>query len=154
MFLIYYLFWLILNGRLTAEIALIGVPVAGVVWFFTAKTLGLTPHRELVLLRKVPHILGYLAYLLKEVICSAWRVMRLIWRREPVNPRLIRFSPELRTDIGRTVLADSITLTPGTITVLLQDGSLTVHALDSVTAEGTDDPENEMTRRVGKLEKA
>lgn len=153
MFLIYYGLWLIFNGRFTLEIALIGLPVVGAVWFFALRTLGLTPKKELSLLRRAPRLLGYLFFLLKEVILAALHVMKLIWRREPVRPRLIRFRPELESDIGKTALADSITLTPGTITVLLEDGTLTVHALDASAAEGTDSPDNPMTRRLRVLEK-
>ena len=153
MFLAYYCLWLILNGRLTWEIALIGLPVAGAVWFFALKTLDLTPKREMRLLRSFPRIITYIAYLLREVIHSALRVMKLIWRPGKVRPQLIRFTPDLRTGIGRTVLADSITLTPGTITVYLEDGSLTVHALDVSTGEGVDDPDNSMTKHVSRLER-
>lgn len=152
MFLAYYCLWLILNGRLTWEIAIIGLPVAGAVWFFAMKTLDLTPGREMRLIRSFPKIVGYLVFLLREVIRSALHVMKLIWRPDPVRPQLISFRPDLGTDIGRTVLADSITLTPGTITVFLEDGSFTVHALDISTGDGIDDPDNSMTKHVSRLE--
>ena len=48
------------------------------------------------------------------------------------------FQPDIHTQMGRASLANSITLTPGTITVLLDDNTYTVHCLDETLAEGMD----------------
>ena len=57
-------------------------------------------------------------------------VIRLIVdKRVPIEPTLVSFQPALRTGFGRFILANSITLTPGTITVDIKDGVFTVHCL-------------------------
>jgi multicomponent Na+:H+ antiporter subunit E len=54
------------------------------------------------------------------------------------QPLICRFTTPLKTDRARALLANSITLTPGTITVSLEDGEFTVHCLDRSMAEGLD----------------
>ena len=55
------------------------------------------------------------------------------------RPVIIRFRTDLKTRTARVILANSITLTPGTITVSIEDDELTVHCLDRSMAEGMDD---------------
>ena len=56
-----------------------------------------------------------------------------------VEPKLVRFRTDLKTDLARVILANSITLTPGTITVTLEGDEYLVHCLDKSMAEGMDD---------------
>lgn len=151
MFVLYYLLWILFNGRITAEILLIGLPLCALLYLFTVKFLDITPKKELARLKKLPRILLYLLYLLKEVILSAWHVMKLIWDpKAKIQPELRTFDTRLKTEEANVILSDSITLTPGTITVYAQDGRLTVHCLDTSTGEGIED--NEMLHRVAALE--
>ena len=61
----------------------------------------------------------------------------------PVEPLVIRFRPEIGSEFGRATLANSITLTPGTITIEASEkgSSLWVHALERSSAEGFADDE-------------
>jgi multicomponent Na+:H+ antiporter subunit E len=84
---------------------------------------------------------------------SAWDVSRRILDpRLPISPTLVRFRPTQRTDIGLSIHANSITLTPGTITVDIGRGEFLVHALTAEGAAGVVD--SEMDRRVTRLEGA
>ena len=56
-----------------------------------------------------------------------------------VQPVIVRFKTDLKTKTARVLLANSITLTPGTITVALQDNEYTVHCLDRRFSEGLSD---------------
>ena len=68
----------------------------------------------------------------------------------PIEPQLVRFKPSQKTDVGLTVHANSITLTPGTITIEAGRDEFLVHAL---TREGAASLEgSEMDRRVAALE--
>ena len=151
MFAVYYLLWIIFNGRVTVEILLLGLPLSALLYLFSARYLDITPKKDLERLKKLPRILLYLLYLLKEVITSAWHVMRLIWNpKAKIRPELRTFETGLKTETGNVILADSITLTPGTITVQAENGKLTVHCLDASTGEGIED--SGMLHRIGKLE--
>ena len=151
MFILYYLLWILFNGRVTVEILLIGLPLCAALYLFTVKFLDISVKDDLRRLKKLPGILGYLAYLLKEVITSALHVMKMILNpKTKLRPELRTFRTGLGSESGNVILSDSITLTPGTITVLAEGDKLTVHCLDTSTGEGIED--NEMLRRVKKLE--
>lgn len=151
MFVIYYLLWILFNGRITEEILLIGLPLCALLYLFSVKFLDISPKKELHRLKKLPAILGYLLFLLKEVIASALHVMKMIWSpMKTVHPELRTFDTGLKTEAGNVILSDSITLTPGTITVFAADGKVVVHCLDTSSGEGIED--NEMLHRVRKLE--
>ena len=76
--------------------------------------------------------------------------MTRIWSGREVQPHLISFRTALRTDAGRVLLSQSITLTPGTLTVDQRDGRFLVQALDDAFTEGLRD--SEMEKRIRRLE--
>lgn len=61
LFLVLFALWLLLNGRVTLELILIGAAVSGAVWLFYYRTLGYWPQRERVLLRRLPRYAHYTA---------------------------------------------------------------------------------------------
>jgi multicomponent Na+:H+ antiporter subunit E len=73
-----------------------------------------------------------------------------------IDPHIIRFKVKLKTDIGLTTFANSITLTPGTITVLIHEGSFYVHAINQKVADDllTGEMEDRVTQiyKEGNLE--
>ena len=66
LFLVLFALWLLLNGRVTLELILIGAAVSGAVWLFYYRTLGYWPQRERVLLRRLPRYAHYTAALAVE----------------------------------------------------------------------------------------
>lgn len=95
--------------------------------------------------------LFYLPYLLKEIVLSNIEVAKIV--TSPVmnlQRNMVRITAHQKTDIGKVVLANSITLTPGTVTVLMDDDQLLVHALSFVGAE--EDLSGEMDRKVCSME--
>lgn len=101
------------------------------------------------------HLLGrgipYAGWLLVEIIKANISVARVIlFRPDEVDPRLVRIKASQTSDLGRVVHANSITLTPGTITVEVDpDGTFTVHALHAEGRDGLTD--GGMDRRVSRL---
>jgi multicomponent Na+:H+ antiporter subunit E len=97
----------------------------------------------------------YLPWLLLQVLKSNLDVVRLIIRlvlglESPVHSHLIRVQAGQSTELGRVIYANSITLTPGTITLDVRGEGLLVHALTRSAAEGIQ--QGEMDRRVSALE--
>lgn len=86
---------------------------------------------------KMTRLLVYLAWLAKEMILSALHVARVVIApRMPLDPVLIRFKSKQPNDLARVLLANSITLTPGTLTIDLSGDDFLVHSLTRNTADG------------------
>ena len=151
MFVILFGLWLIFNGKVTLEIALTGAVVCGAVYAFTCRFIGLSPKQELRHLRRVPQAFSYLGLLLKEIFKANCSVLRLIWNpRMEVEPELRSFRTGLKSDFGKVMLANSITLTPGTITVHVKDDLFLVHCLDKEMGETLENSEFE--QRIKEME--
>jgi multicomponent Na+:H+ antiporter subunit E len=90
--------------------------------------------------------------LIREIVKANGAVIHLILtQKEEVQPQLVTFQSDLETTTGRAFLANAITLTPGTITVALEENSYTVHCLDEGMAEGL--CHSEFEERIRELEK-
>jgi multicomponent Na+:H+ antiporter subunit E len=94
----------------------------------------------------------YLPWLLKEIAVSSWNVMRVVLNpRLPIEPVVIHLRSSQRTQLGRVIYANSITLTPGTLTMDEDGEHLTVHALTAADARALQ--VGEMDVRVSRLER-
>lgn len=151
MFCILFGLWIVFNGKLTLEIALLGIFVCGLIYAFTCKYIGLSPKQEWRYLRRAGQAFAYLGFLLKEIMKANIAVMRLIWSpRLMPEPELRSFRTNLKSDFGKTILANSITLTPGTITVHVRDDLFLVHCLDNAMGQSLEDRAFE--RQILKME--
>lgn len=139
MFIIFFLIWVIFNGQFTLEIAAFGVVVAGAVYWFICKFLDYKPGNDLVLCKRLVLLLHYVFVLLVEILKANGTVFKMIYSaRYRLEPAVVHFKTDLRTPFARVLLANSITLTPGTITVSLKDDEYVVHCLDKELAQGID----------------
>ena len=122
MFFLFFLIWIIFNGQFTWEIAGFGIVISGLIYWFTCRFLGYRPGTDLILLKKLFQILQYVFVLIKEIVKANFAVIRMITSsRYEIEPAVVRFKSDLKTAPARILLANSITLTPGTITVLLEE---------------------------------
>ncbi len=95
----------------------------------------------------------YLPWLLKEILVANLRVAKVILSPSlPISPIMVVFRSTQRTDLGRVLYANSITLTPGTITTGVEGDRLEIHALTWQDVDGRE--EDEMDRRVSVVEGA
>lgn len=140
MFILYFALWVVLNGKWTTEIGVFGLVFATAVYAFTWKYMDFGPKVDLALVRRMPSAIRYGATLLVEIIKANFVVIRMILNgeKEP-EPQLVKFDVDLKKNRHLVALANSITLTPGTITVDLHDNHFTVHALDASLVDGLDD---------------
>ncbi len=140
MLLLFLLVWIIFNGSVTAEILLFGVAVAGAMFGFICNFMDYSLKKELALYRKVPLLFRYVLVLMKEIITANLTVIRMILtRKETMEPVLVHVHTDLKSEVSRVILANSITLTPGTITVSMTGQDLLVHCLDRSLSEGMED---------------
>lgn len=139
MFLLLLFIWFIFNGRITPEITLIGIIICVLLFIFMCGFMDYTIRKELLFLRRSGLFVYYIGVLIVEIIKSSLQVMHLVLTdREIVEPVIVKHKTPLKTKTGRVLLANSITLTPGTFTIILKDNELTVHCLDKSIAEGID----------------
>ena len=137
MFLLLFFFWIILNGRFTVEIALLGIVFATAVYGFAWKFMGLNWAREKVFWKHLMWGVQYLFILLKEIVLANLTVLKIVLSpKKKLHPVIVSFDAPLKNHLLQVILADSITLTPGTITVRLYEEKFEVHCLDESMAKG------------------
>ena len=140
MFLLLFCVWVILNGRITMEICILGILVSAAVFAFLCRFLDYSVKKELLLFRLFPLFVRYLWVLVEEIVKANVCVLKIIVSPElQPEPAVVYFDTRLRSGIARVMLADSITLTPGTITVSLEGNHYCVHCLDRELAQGLED---------------
>lgn len=130
MFVILLALWLIFAGSVTVTNLILGALVAGLITLLCTKYMGYDTKRFFRKLSKADEIAVYLAYLLKEIVKENFDVLRFIYRKGQPKPTLVHFHGGVQNDALRVLVANSITLTPGTYTVRLEGDEYAVHALD------------------------
>ena len=137
MYFVLVLLWIIYNGQFTAEILFFGMGISAVIYLFMCKFLDFSISRDVLMFRELFLFIRYLAVLMVEVLKANRAALRLLMSsRSDVEPVIVHFRTELETDTARVLLANSITLTPGTITVSLEGNEYEVHCLDRELAQG------------------
>ncbi|MCI8422418.1 MAG: Na+/H+ antiporter subunit E [Lawsonibacter sp.] len=137
LFLLLFVFWILLNGHITVEIVLIGGCVCGLLAVFSYKHLRFTGNGIPGFCRSFPALLSYFIYLIGQIFLSNLQVMKkiLIFRDSCAGPKLVWFSSGLHEEGTQLALANSISLTPGTVTVSLGKDTICVCALSPEFAE-------------------
>jgi multicomponent Na+:H+ antiporter subunit E len=145
-----FLFWLALSGHYTQFLVGIGI-ASSLLCLVLANRMG-TVDAEGVPIQLTLGAVTYIPWLLWEIVKAAWAVTRIIIDpRLPISPTMTRIRATQATPTGINVYANSITLTPGTITTGVENNMLTVHA---IVGDGADDLEGGgMDARVSRFEK-
>ena len=141
-FVILFVFWLILSGHYEAEHIFLGVLSAGLITFLTNDLFYFLyhhgRHKEIdnrLIFLQLWRFLAYIPWLLIKIMKSNIQVAYLVLHpRMPIEPVLLQFRTRLRRSIAQVIVANSITLTPGTITVSLEDGEYIIHTLEPSSA--------------------
>ena len=138
--LILFALWLLLNGRVTTEIICFGAAITAALYLLPVRSLGWTTKRDVRLLKCAPVFLLYLLNLIWETARAAVTVAALALRPgEHPEPVLVEFRSGLERESLNVLLANSITLMPGTITVFQENDRFLIHALRKEYAEGLED---------------
>ena len=144
--------WLLLSGHF-AEPLLLGLGLASVVLVVVIV------HRMEVLDHETTHPVHlsirlplYWGWLIKEIFLANIDVAKAIvgFKGAAAAPTVFKVRASQRTEVGRVIYANSITLTPGTVTIGVDDDELTIHALTAGAVEGL--VGGEMDRRVRGIE--
>jgi multicomponent Na+:H+ antiporter subunit E len=152
-----FLFWLILSGHYKLEFILFGVASAALVTFLTHDIFAAIFHHEgaeeasvWLSVRKFLRFLAYMPWLLYQIIKANIQVASIVLNpKMPIDPAFLQFNSQMKRNVAHVILATSITLTPGTITMILEKGRYTVHAL--VPGSAGDLVEANMQNKIGAI---
>lgn len=140
MFILLLLIWFVFNGKITMEITVLGIILCACIYLFMCRFMGYSVRKDIALIKKGAYFLYYIVVLIAEIIKANIQVIHFVLDdREIVEPVIVEHRTRLKTNLGRVILANSITLTPGTITVSLERDELVIHCLDSTMAEEIED---------------
>ena len=141
--------WLLWSGIYTPLLLGLGAVSSGIS-LYLAYRMGF--FEEIFSLQVIPRLPRYWGWLLPEIVKSSIDVARIILHRQlPISPTVVEFDAAPNGPVGQAILGNSITLSPGTVTLDVHDGRLRVHCL---TREGADALlSGEFNRRAAQLTK-
>ena len=130
-FVVLFVFWVLLSSFFDALHLVAGILCSLLVASTSYKLL--RPGKNI---RTFTNLILYIPWLLYKIVIANLDVAyRALHPKMPIDPRIVEFKSVLKSDLSLTTLANSITLTPGTITVDVKDRTYLVHALTSKAAE-------------------
>ncbi|KOR32303.1 hypothetical protein TI05_08110 [Achromatium sp. WMS3] len=156
-FFILFGFWILLSGRLDVFHLTLGIISSALIVWFSGDLLFQSEDKdsqgEMKDIGRFPlYHIPYVPWIIKEIAKSAFHVSVIALSpnmNQRIKPNIVRFRTRLKSTVARVILANSITLTPGTITVrIVDDDEFVVHALTDELAEGMP---GEMEKRIAKI---
>lgn len=140
-FILLFLQWIVLSGRFDVFHLALGVLSCIFIANSSAKLLFNEKNRPVsIRLREVLRFPVYMVWLVYEIIVANFYILYLVFHpkaKDLIKPEIIELDGSLlENDFARVVLAHSITLTPGTITISLKEKVLTIYAINSSPVKG------------------
>lgn len=127
LFVTLLLFWALLNGSLASDVLIVGILVSAIIAFFFRGHLGWFSELRLTP-KSLATTVAYIVYYLKALITSNLNVAGIVLSPDlPVRPGIVKVKTRLKSSMGRMLLCNSITLTPGTLTVDMDGEWLYIH---------------------------
>ena len=140
-----FLLWLGLSGHFEPLLILIGIASTFLV-VFLATRMEVIDHESHPIHLTV-RLLSFWGYLSREIVLANIDVIkRILTPGKSISPQMITLPLPQKSDLGRVIYANAITLTPGTVSVQLERDTITVHALAKETADAL--ATGEMARKV------
>lgn len=141
--------WVLLSGMMDPLMLTFGLSSCLLVAWIVSR-LQVTDSKEHVFAIFI-RLLTYIPWLAKEIVVSNIDVAKRIWAKDmPISPTIVTVNASQKTALGLVIHANSITLTPGTLSIDVEDGAIEVHALAAESLDALH--EGEMDRRVARLE--
>ncbi|MFU8794875.1 MAG: Na+/H+ antiporter subunit E [Dethiobacteria bacterium] len=151
--LILLVFWVAVSGSLSWPQLVVGLATAIFVTYFNRNLLITAEERPPIRLRTIIWLFGYLFQLLWAIVIANFHVAWIVLHpKMPIEPNLVSLEVDIDRVSSRVLLANSITLTPGTLTVLADEKKFLVHAL--TVSSGEDLKEWSLIDRIREMEEA
>ena len=152
-FLLLFGIWIIFSGQFDAFHLILGIVSTALVtaisseFFFVDRSRGASAR-----LQEILRLPWYLSWMLYQILLSNIHILRLALSpgdMPEVEPRLVRVKTGLKSDFAKWFLANSITLTPGTITIDIDGDELLIHSISDTTTVGVQ--EDDMERKIAAI---
>lgn len=132
MFLFYFLLWIIMNGQLTAEIAIFGLLISAAVYAFTCLFMDFSIKKDIQMVKRIGFFAEYVVILIWEIIKANIVMIKfaVIKQEYELKPVIFKIKTSLNSNVCKVLLANAITLTPGTISVNIKGNDVIIHAVD------------------------
>ncbi|MDR2167524.1 MAG: Na+/H+ antiporter subunit E [Clostridiales bacterium] len=149
--ILFFIFWIALNSRITVEVVVLGVIVSVLVSLFAYRLLGLSFKGQLATFKMHGKYLpSYIFTLIVEVIKANAQMIRIILSpKMDIDPTIVYFESPVKHSFSKIMLAYTIALTPGTILFELDGDRIGIHAIKFANAEVIKD-----WKQVKKLKKS
>lgn len=122
-----FVFWFMLSGHTETLLIVLGI-LSTLLSVFLAERMKVIDH-ESYPIHLSARLLRYYVYLGKEIILANIDVIKRILKPGSISPQVFTVPASKETDLGKVIYANSITLTPGTVTIELSGDVIKVHAL-------------------------
>jgi len=152
-FLLLFGIWIIFSGQFDWFHLTLGILSTAFItaisssFFFEDRSQGLGDR-----IQQIVRIPLYLLWMLYQIWLSNVHILKLALSPNElpeVKPSLVRIKTNLKTDFGKWMLANSITLTPGTITIDIEGDELLIHSISQITTEGVES--DDMERKIAAI---
>jgi len=131
-----FLFWVAVSGSLLWPQLVVGLAAAAFVTYFNRNLLITIQDRPPISFKVIVWLVGYFFKLLLDIVKANFQVAWLVLHpKMPIEPNLVELEVDIDKVASRVLLANSITLTPGTLTILSDEKKYLVHALTTGSGE-------------------
>lgn len=149
LFAILLLFWILLSNTLALEFLIPGIVLIVLIIALFCRNCKIFDGAKITP-KAFTYTLVYIFIFLWELVKSNFDIARrVVSPKLPINPGIIEAKTKLKSPMGRMILANSITLTPGTFTVDIDNDTLYIHSID-IDEEHLDEMSNKIIRRFEK----
>jgi len=135
--ILFLLFWIVLNSRVTLEVVLVGIVVSAGMSLFAYRVVGISFKSELKIWAAFGrHIFHYAWMLITNMIKSNVQMIKVILSRDTgERPQIVYFKSPVKADYAKIILMYSIMLTPGTVAFEVEEDRFGIHAINSKMAK-------------------
>ena len=129
LFIVVFVFWLILSGITSIGMIALGL-LSSLLVIFLINKMDIIDHETSMINFKFFKLIAYIFWLMKEMILANILVcFYIVSPKNKTNPSIIKLKASQKSTVGKVLYANSITFTPGTVTIDINEDSLTVHTL-------------------------
>ncbi len=147
-----FIFWIIFSGKFDIFHIAFGVISCLLVSWLTSDLLIVTPDIRKFIRLCIGFTTVYIPWLLWQIVLSSIHILKIVLSPDmnaKINPKIIKIKSRVKDHVGLVTFANSITLTPGTITVAVTTyGDMAVYAIDDESADALP---GDMAKKVEKL---
>lgn len=139
------IFWIISAEKINFETTVIGILICSGMYFLNRDVEPVIV-TQFFKINNIKHVFVYIFILIKEIVIANFQVAKIVLSKDmKISPGVVQFKTKLQKPLHKTILANSITLTPGTLTVLMEEDVLAVHCLQK---EHTEDVINSKFEKI------